>query len=160
MSVAAVFLLACALQGASPHMLSWEAYDAKLSALSRYHEAGDLDALRGLVAELETSVIFEVPAYEWRVYEAALKFHDGDVEAGFRLLREFEAMINIDAGLLRCDALGQAHGAPYPLAYQTLCSEIFLPYYDTATPAQLDRAEQNRALIEVVLDRALGEGRD
>ena len=157
-SVTAVFHLACALQGASPHTLSWEAYDAKLSALSRYHEEGDFDALRGLVAELETSVVFEVPTYEWRVYEAALKFHDGDVEGGFGLLREFEGMLNIDAGLLSCDALGQAQGAPYPLAYQTMCSEIFLSYYDKQTPALLDRAEQNRALIGVVLDRAFGEG--
>lgn len=151
--VAAAFLLACAHQGASPHTLSWEAYDAKLSALGRYHEAGNFDALGGLVAELETAVVFEVPTYEWRVYEAALKFHNGDVEGGFGLLREFEAMINIDAGLLRCDALGQTQGAPYPLAYQTLCSEIFLSYYDTPTPAQLDRAEQNRALIEAVVDQ-------
>lgn len=135
--------LACA-QTPSPSLDLHSAaeYRAIIKAAKDALPNEDTTELGRLVDTLRQFDIYETPTYEWRFFHAALLGKQGRDEDARTELAAFEDMLRIDSGVWKCDPepdLISYEGVRKfsPVAYQQLCVEGYLGYFENPKAAAL-----------------------
>ena len=98
--------------------------------------------------------LFESPNYEPILFLAKTLCLEGNKKVGRELLDEFECMLNVNSGSQICYTEKIKYLNPNKelsaLCFETMCSEIFLSYYENLPEKQLQRIYKlNQEELEV-----------
>ena len=92
--------------------------------------------------------LFEVPNYALTGYLALAYCGAGDTTTGQSLLRDFECMLEVDAGERACytgtAGAAQRGSGLTDRCFETMCGEIFLSYYEHPTASTLEHIKRLR----------------
>lgn len=112
--------------------------------------SGDLRRAEQAFTAAAAKNLPEEPNYRVLIKLAEVKCRQGSSADGLALVREFQCMLDVEAGKIQCfkmtepRSLGERNDGLSPLCFERMCGEIYLAYYQNPSQATLREVEQLR----------------